>query len=76
MSSTPEPRRSFLGDLLRRGRRKNGDASDEADQQLDAALERLTQSLNEHEVVSAQVKRRQSSGALKIASVPVPEDVR
>ncbi len=43
-----------------------------AEQQLDAALERLSHSLAEHSGVCREVRRRQSSGSLRIVSIPAP----
>jgi len=46
-----------------------------ADQALDEALERLAHSLQQNVEVCAKVRRRQSSGSIRIVTVPptVPE---
>ena len=64
----PQPaRRSFIDQLLRRG--KPEDIAEEPDQALDGALERLTLALNENAEVVAEVRKRQSSGKLKLVLV-------
>lgn len=66
-------RKSFIAELLRRGSSKR-DVTEEADAELDGALERLSRSLEEHAEVSTRVRRRGSSGSLKIVSVPTVVD--
>jgi hypothetical protein len=62
---------SFIQSLLHGGRRKKDAAVEEVvDQELDLALCRLSRALNENEVASIGVKRRQSSGSLKLLSLP------
>ena len=64
----PQPaRRSFIDQLLRRG--KSEDIAEEPDQALDEALERLTLALSENAEVVAEVRKRQSSGKLKLVLV-------
>jgi hypothetical protein len=46
---------------------------EEADQKLDDALVRLTESIQANERVCEKVRRRQSSGRLKLVSVPPVE---
>ena len=41
-----------------------------AEQQLDAALERLAQSMTDNNEVCARVRARQNSGSLKLVSIP------
>lgn len=62
----PTPQRSFIDQLLGR---KGPDVTEGPDQALDEALERLTQALSEHEEVVREVRKRQSSGKLKIVLV-------
>lgn len=66
-----EPTPSFIQNLLRgKGRQQNADA--DADRELDEALSRLASALNNHETAVAAVRRRQSSGSLKLLSLPEP----
>lgn len=65
--------KSFIDGLLGR-RAPKPDITDEVDAELDGALERLTRSLQEHEDVSREVRRRQSSGGLRVVLVPVASD--
>ncbi len=66
---TAPARPSLIKGLLRRRKREAGDASDEADQELDRTLHRLSKALNEHATISQDLARRQSSGGFKIVPV-------
>ena len=69
--STTGNRPSFIQSLLHGGRRKrDAEVEEVVDQELDLALCRLSRALNENEVASIGVKRRQSSGSLKLLSLP------
>lgn len=69
--SSPPDRPSLIQGLLRR-RKRVGDAADEANEQFDAALERLSTALTENHAVGLSLRRRQSSGGFK-KIVPVLE---
>lgn len=64
----PQPaRRSFIDHILRR--RKDEDITEAPDQALDEALQRLSLALSENEHAVREVKKRQSSGKLKLVLV-------
>lgn len=69
--SNVEPRPSFIEQLFSGGRKKrqNDEAADIA---LDIALTRLAQAMDSNSEASAGVRRRQSSGSLKLVSLPEP----
>lgn len=69
MSSTQE-RPSLIRGLL--GGRRRAERNEEADKELDVALDRLSVALADNEGAVAAVRRRQSSGSLKIVSLPAP----
>lgn len=58
-------RPSFVRNLLRRGQKTEVEAA-AAGRELDEALSRLTSALRENASVVEGVRRRQTSGALKI----------
>lgn len=73
------PKRSFLNHL--RPSRLMGAlsvpemvAQATADDELDLALQRLAEATRDNEVVCTKVRRRQSSGSLKLVSTPPPPD--
>lgn len=70
MSSTTEARPSLIKSLLGGNRRKMAEQNEEADRELDDALLRLSLAFEENGVATEAVRRRQSSGSLKIVSVP------
>ena len=66
-----EPKPSFIEQLFSGGRRKRRE-DEAADHALDEALTRLSQALNDNSAASERVRRRQSSGSLKLVSLPEP----
>ena len=65
-----EPTPSFIQSLLRGSRSRRARQEADADKELDEALSRLTCALNNNETAVARVRRRQSSGSLKLLSLP------
>lgn len=66
MAHADAPRRSFLEQL----RPKKRPVAEEPDDALDDALVQLTRAVSENEGAAAGVRRRQSSGQLKLVAVP------
>lgn len=75
--SAQEQRPSLIQSLLGGGKRRQQDQqqNEAADKELDIALARLSRALDENAVATAAVRRRQSSGSLKIVSLPEPATV-
>lgn len=71
MSNNVEARPSLIKSLLgSERRRKRAELDEEADRELDMALVRLSLAFEENGVATDAVRRRQSSGSLKIVSIP------
>lgn len=66
VETKPSSQKSFLGGILSKKLLAKTDVTEVVDQALDEALERLAASFSEHEEVCAKVRRRQSSGELKL----------
>lgn len=67
-TDSPSRRKSIFDQLKPSKRKKRKPVEEEADEKLDQALSRLARSFNENEGAAREVRRRQSSGRLKIAA--------
>lgn len=68
---SPQQQRTSLIQSLLGGRRRQA-ADEEADRELDLALVRLSLACDENTVATTALRRRQSSGSLKVVSLPEP----
>jgi hypothetical protein len=67
MSNPPRP--SLIRNLLN-GRPHESESDAAADQALDDALMKLSRACDDNVLATANVRRRQSSGSLKLISLP------